>query len=120
MASRSRKSRARDYDGPGDEADATDNDDVPEHRGRGGAEPPAGIPRWRQIEIMQERAQLRKMLDDLDMDFDELEAEVFGSAEEHDQFYRNFSEGDEEEVEVEDDEEDDFEDDYEDEEDESA
>jgi hypothetical protein len=71
-----------------------------------------GIPRWRQIEIMQERAQLRRMLDDLDMNFDELEAEIFGSEEEHDVFYRHFDESDDEEIELEEDgEEDDFEDD---------
>jgi hypothetical protein len=75
-----------------------------------------GIPRWRQIEIMQERAQLRRMLDDLDMSFDELEAEIFGSEEDHDVFYRHFDESDEEEIQLDDDgEDDDFEEeDYED------
>lgn len=79
------------------------------------SEPPVvdpGVPRWRQIEIMHERAQLRQMLDDLDMDFDELEVEVFGSEEEHDVLYRNAEElGDEDEIELDDDDEDDFEDD---------
>jgi hypothetical protein len=56
----------------------------------------SGVPRWRQIEVMHERAQLRKMLDDLDMDFDELEMEVFGSEAEHDLLYRHI--GDEEDT----------------------
>jgi hypothetical protein len=71
------------------------------------------IPRWRQIEIMHERAQLRKMLDELDIDFDELEDEVFGSEAEHDVFYRHGDEADEDEddIDLDDDDDDEFEDD---------
>jgi hypothetical protein len=72
----------------------------------------AGVPRWRQIEVMHERAQLRRALDDLIMDFDELEMEVFGSDAEHDLLYRNLEEDEEEDEELGDDvEDDDFEDD---------
>lgn len=80
---------------------------------QGGAAGSPGIPRWRQIEIMHERAQLRKLLDDFDLNFEELEVEVFGSEAERDVFYRHLGEFDEEEIEIEDDDEDD---DYEDEE----
>lgn len=96
----------------GQDRELPEDDEVPD----ASLEHGPGIPRWRQIEIMHERAQLRRMLDDLDMNYDELEAEVFGSEEEHDVFYRNFDEIDDEEIELEDDDEDDdFEDeDYED------
>ena len=59
-----------------------------------------GASRWRQIEVMRERAELRKMLDDLDMDFDELEMEVFGSDTEHDLMYRPEQQGEEEDIEA--------------------
>ena len=74
----------------------------------------AGVPRWRQIEVMHERAQLRRNLDDLVMDFDELEMEVFGSDAEHDLLYRHLGEDDDEDEEDEieiDDADDDYEDD---------
>jgi len=73
-----------------------------------------GIPRWRKIEIMRERAQLREALGGVDLfdDFDDFEEEVFGSEEEYDVFYRHSDEDEEVEVELEDDEfeEDEFED----------
>jgi hypothetical protein len=59
-----------------------------------------GVSRWRQIEVMRERAELRKMLDDLDMDFDEFEMEVFGSDTEHDLMYRPEQQGEEEDIEA--------------------
>ena len=71
----------------------------------------SGVPRWRQIEVMHERAQLRRALDDLVMDFDELEMEVFGSDAEHDLLYRHLGDDEEEDEEIEEDiEDDDFED----------
>ena len=71
-----------------------------------------GVPRWRQIEVMHERAQLRRALDDLVMDFDELEMEVFGSDAEHDLLYRHIEDDEENDEELEDAiEDDDFEDD---------
>ena len=74
----------------------------------------AGTPRWRQIEVMHERAQLRRNLDDLVMDFDELEMEVFGSDAEHDLLYRHLGEDeDEDEDDGDDIEIDDSDDDYE-------
>jgi hypothetical protein len=45
------------------------------------------IPRWRQIEIMRERAQLREALGDLDLDAEDVEEEVFGSEEENEALY---------------------------------
>ncbi len=113
MANRTRKSSGRKsagtaVDTPGVENQALDAERGEEDRPSTGP----GNPRWRQIEIMHERAQLRKMLDDLDMDFDELEMEVFGSEAEHDAFYRHLGEFEEQEDEIEGDgEEDDFEDD---------
>jgi hypothetical protein len=65
------------------------------------------IPRWRQIEIMRERAQLREALGDLDDEFgelDELEREVFGSESENETLYRHGEEDSEEELEFDDDE----------------
>lgn len=59
-----------------------------------------GVSRWRQIEVMRERAELRKMLDDLDMDFDKFEMEVFGSDTEHDLMYRPEQQGEEEDIEA--------------------
>ena len=56
--------------------------------------------RWRQIEVMRERAELRKMLDDLDMDFDEFEMEVFGSDTEHNLMYRPEQQSEEEDIEA--------------------
>ncbi len=50
------------------------------------------MPRWRQIEIMRERAQLREALGDLEDDFDEfdeLEREVFGSESENESLYQH-------------------------------
>jgi hypothetical protein len=78
--------------------------DVEAGEGKRSAEPTAGasVPRWRQIEVMHERAQLRRMLDDLVMDFDELEMEVFGSDAEHDLIYRHLEEDEEEDEELED------------------
>lgn len=69
-----------------------------------------GIPRWRKIEIMRERAQLREALGGVDLfdEFDDFEEEVFGSEEEYEVFYRHSDGDEEEEVEFEDDE---FEDD---------
>lgn len=48
-----------------------------------------GVPRWRQIEIMRERAQLREALGGLDLfdDLDDYESEVFGSEEENEILY---------------------------------
>lgn len=48
-----------------------------------------GVPRWRQIEIMRERAQLREALGGLDLfdDLDDYESEVFGSEEENEVLY---------------------------------
>jgi hypothetical protein len=60
----------------------------------------AGASRWRQIEVMRERAELRKMLDDLDMDFDEFEMEVFGSDTEHNLMYRPEQQSEEEDIEA--------------------
>jgi hypothetical protein len=65
------------------------------------------IPRWRQIEIMRERAQLREALADLDAEldgFDELEEEVFGSESENEVLYQHVEDGTEDEVEFEDEE----------------
>lgn len=45
------------------------------------------IPRWRQIEIMRERAELRQALDDIDFEEDGYEDEVFGSEEENEALY---------------------------------
>lgn len=56
-------------------------------------------PRWRQIEIMAERAELREMLGDFDLDFEALEQEVFGSEEWAEGIYMD---GDAEESPVED------------------
>lgn len=89
--------------GTGDAAAAADERSGKDASGAGAQ----SVPRWRQIEIMHERAQLRKLLDDFELDFEELEVEVFGSEAEHDIFYRHFGDEDEEEIELEDDEEDD-------------
>jgi len=64
-----------------------------------------GIPRWRKIEIMRERAQLREALGGVDLfdDFDEFEEEVFGSEEEYEVFYRHSDDADEDEISFEDD-----------------
>jgi hypothetical protein len=70
-----------------------------------------GIPRWRKIEIMRERAQLREALGGVDLfdEFDDFEEEVFGSDEEYEVLYRHSDDDEEdEEIEFEDD---DFEDD---------
>lgn len=45
------------------------------------------VPRWRQIEIMRERAQLREALGDIDFDLEDYEEEVFGSEEENESLY---------------------------------
>jgi hypothetical protein len=75
------------------------------------------IPRWRQIEIMRERAQLREALGDLDDDFDELdelEREVFGSESENDVFYHHGMTDIDEDLELDDEDEDMDDDDFED------
>ena len=71
-----------------------------------------GIPRWRKIEIMQERAALREALGDDEMDLDALEDEVFGTDEENESFYVHDSTDVEEEEDLAEDEfkDDDFED----------
>lgn len=73
-----------------------------------------GIPRWRQIEIMRERAQLREALGGLDLfdDMDDYESEVFGSDEENEILYDHSDDPEEEVIEIDDDdfEDDDFED----------
>lgn len=64
------------------------------------------IPRWRQIEIMSERAELRRAFADLDAEsdeFDELEAEVFGSESENEELYQHDEESIEEKAGFEDD-----------------
>ena len=81
-----------------------------------------GVPRWRQIEIMQERAKLRRELDDFDLDFEALDAEVFGSEADHDVFYRHLEDIEDEDIDedigdLEDDADDDFADDETDEDD---
>ena len=73
-----------------------------------------GIPRWRQIEIMRERAQLREALGGLDLfdDMDDYESEVFGSEEENEILYDHSDDPEEVVIEIDDDdfEDDDFED----------
>lgn len=73
-----------------------------------------GIPRWRQIEIMRERAQLREALGGLDLfdDMDDYESEVFGSEEENEILYDHSDDPEEVIVDIEDDgfEDDNFED----------
>jgi hypothetical protein len=81
--------------GAGAEAEGTDGDGTRE-----------SMPRWRQIEIMRERAQLREALGDLDGEFDELdelEREVFGSESEHDLLYQHGVTDIEEDIEIDDD-----------------
>lgn len=62
------------------------------------------IPRWRQIEIMKERAQLREALGDpeldLDLDFEEYELEVFGSDEENEAIHQHNDVADPEDIEL--------------------
>lgn len=89
--------RARDHQKRSMDNDARGNDRL-------------GIPRWRKIEIMRERAQLREALGGVDLfdDFDDFEEEVFGSEEEYEVFYRHSDDADEEEISFEDD---DFDDD---------
>jgi uncharacterized protein YacL (UPF0231 family) len=41
------------------------------------------IPRWRRIEIMREKAQLREALGDIDAALEDYDEEVFGSDEEY-------------------------------------
>ena len=48
-----------------------------------------GIPRWQQIEIMLERAQLREALGGLEPDLDGYEKEVFGSEEEYEALHEH-------------------------------
>jgi len=61
------------------------------------------VPRWRQIEIMRERAELRKALDDIDFEEDDYEEEVFGSEEENESLYFHGDAPPEEEVELDED-----------------
>lgn len=56
-----------------------------------------GIPRWRQIEIMKERRELREMLDDIDIEDPDWDAEIFGSEQERMAYYKAAGEADEEE-----------------------
>lgn len=58
-----------------------------------------GIPRWRQIEIMRERRELREMLDDIDIEDPDWDAEIFGSEQERMAYYTAAGEADEEEEE---------------------
>jgi hypothetical protein len=64
-----------------------------------------GIPRWRQIEIMRERAQLREALGGLDLydDLDDYESEVFGSEEDNEVLYDHSDDPEEVVVEIDDD-----------------
>jgi hypothetical protein len=72
------------------------------------------IPRWRRIEILREKAQLREALGDLDFDedFSEYDKEVFGSDEEYLSFHEHSEVDDEVFIDTNDDEliDDDFED----------
>jgi hypothetical protein len=66
---------------------------------------PQNMPRWRQIEILRERAQLREALADLEMDeFDEFELEVFGSESENEELYQHGELDEEDDVEFDEDE----------------
>ena len=117
MANRKQKSKDDLVEMPDEDAPAATSDAVKADKAHS-ASAGSGVPRWRQIEVMHERAQLRRMLDDLDMDFDELEMEVFGSEAEHDLLYRHIGDeedededGDEELVAGDEEDEEDFEDD---------
>ena len=46
------------------------------------------IPRWRQIEIMKERRELREMLDDIDIEDPDWDEEIFGSEAERQAYYQ--------------------------------
>ncbi len=85
---------------PEQETDAGENGEPEQAAEPGEAlnEAEQNVPRWRQIEIMRERAQLRKELADLDDDLDEmdeLEEEVFGSESENEELYQHGEPGDE-------------------------
>jgi hypothetical protein len=47
------------------------------------------IPRWRRIEIMREKAQLKEALGDIDGELDDFDEEVFGSDEEYMSFHEH-------------------------------
>lgn len=114
------KQKRKQHQAGDSEAELPDTERVRNRRGRDherrSADPDAnhherhGIPRWRKIEIMRERAQLREALGGVDLfdDFDDFEEEVFGSEEEYEVFYRHGDEEEDEEIEFEEDE---FEDD---------
>ncbi|MDX1461150.1 MAG: hypothetical protein R3348_08845 [Xanthomonadales bacterium] len=79
-------------------------DDLDSAPNRGNGEPTlesTGIPRWRKIEIMRERAALREALGDDELDLEALESEVFGTEEEYWSLYRHGDSEDEIEAEIE-------------------
>jgi len=54
------------------------------------------IPRWRRIEIMREKAELRAALGDLDAELEDYDEEVFGSDEEYVSFHEHSDEPEDE------------------------
>lgn len=88
-----------------------DDADVPSENGD--RQQPGGTPRWRQIEIMQERRALRDMLDDFGDEDVEIDDEIFGFEKEHEDYFRGATDEDDEPEGLEDDDfiDDDFEED---------
>ena len=61
----------------------------------------AGVPRWRQIEIMRERQALKAMLDDFGDEELQLDEDIFGSERERQVYYRSLDDQEVEEEEIE-------------------